>query len=126
VDVLRHVYETLAPAGMLLDLRSVPPPATVEVNGERIGELDQLEFVPRTIGNGEALDELAREGLLVLEQQVPHEILIVYPTGRDLVEDVGEWGDTKVPPSLAARLLEVDRECAVREFCLARSYRRSA
>ena len=126
VDVLRHVYETLAPGGVILDLRSVPPPALVEVDGEPLGELDESEFIPRTLGNGEALLALAGEGLLVVEGEVPHEILIVYPTGRDLVEDVAGWGGTTVPPELKARVLAIDRECAVREFCLARSFRRPA
>jgi hypothetical protein len=126
VDVLRRLYGSLAVGGAMLDLRSVPPPALVEVDGEPLGELDESDFIPRTLGNGEALEQLAREGLLLLEREIPHEILIVYPSGRDLVEDVAKWGSTTVPPALAAQVLEIDRECAVREFCLARSYRRPA
>ena len=126
VDVLRHLYGALAPGGVILDLRSVPPMARVEVDGEPLGELDESEFIPRTLGNGDALHGLALEGLLVLEGEVAHQILIVYPTGRDLVEDVAAWGSTGVPPELKARVLAIDRECTVREFCLTRSYRRPA
>jgi hypothetical protein len=124
VNVLRRVYEALAPGGTILDLRSVPPPAFVEADGEELGELDESEFFPRSLHNGDALTSLAREGLLALEGEHPHDMLIVYPTGRELVDDVGEWGDTKVPAALAARLLPLERECSVREFCLARAYRR--
>jgi hypothetical protein len=124
VNVLRHIYRGLAPGGVILDLRSVPPPALVELDGEPIGELDESGFIPRTLENGEALLGLAREGLLVLDREVQHEIVIVYPTGRDLIEDVAGWGSTTVPSELAARVVQVERECAVREFCLARRYRR--
>jgi hypothetical protein len=126
VDVLRHVYETLAPGGVIVDVRSVPPPALVEVDGEPFGELDESAFFPRTIHNGAALDALAREGLLVPEGEIAHDLVIVYPSGPDLVEDVAGWGDTRVPAELAARLADVQRECRIREFCLARSFLRPA
>jgi hypothetical protein len=124
VDVLREVYEAVAPGGMILDLRSVPPPAIVEVDGEELGELDESEFFPRSMHNGDALTALARAGLLALEGEEPHELLIVYPSGRELLDDVADWGDTKVPAAVAAQLLPLDRECSIREFCLARAYRR--
>jgi hypothetical protein len=124
VDVLRHVYETLAPGGTILDLRSVPPPALVEADGEELGELDESEFFPRSLRNGDALTGLTREGLLAMEGDAPHDMVIVYPSGRELVDDVADWGDTKVPAPLAARLLQLERECRIREFCLARAYRR--
>jgi hypothetical protein len=124
VDVLRRVYEALAPGGTILDLRSVPPPGRVEVDGRVVGELDESGFFPRSLHNGEALAGLAREGLLELAAEDAHTMLIVYPTGRDLVDDVASWGDTKVPARLAARLVPLEGECAVREFCLARAYRR--
>jgi hypothetical protein len=124
VDVLRRVYETLAPGGRILDLRSVPPPALVEADGEELGELDESEFFPRSLHNGDALTRLTREGLLALEGDAPHDMFIVYPSGRELLDDVADWGDTKVPAALAARLLPLERECRIREFCLARAYRR--
>jgi hypothetical protein len=126
VNVLRRVYEALVPGGTILDLRSVPPPALVEVEGEPVGELDESEFFPRSVHNGEALEGLAHEGLLVLDAEQAHDMLIVYPTGRDLVDDVAGWGDTRVPAAIAARLLPLERECRIREFCLARSFRRPA
>ena len=124
MDVLRRVYEALTPGGTMLDLRSVPPPARVEVHGRVLGELDESEFFPRSHHNGEALAGLAREGLLDLAADNAHTMLIDYPTGRDLVDDVARWGDTKVPAALATRLLALDGECSIREFCLARAYRR--
>jgi hypothetical protein len=123
VDVLRRVYEALAPGGTILDLRSVPPPARVEVDGEVLGELDESAFFPRSHHNGEALADLARNGLLELAAEDDHTILIVYPTGRDLVDDVADWGTTNVPAALAARLLPLEQACSIREFCLARAYR---
>jgi hypothetical protein len=125
VDVLRHLYEALAPGGRILDLRSVPPPSLVEVEGDPVGELDESAFFPRSEHNGGALVELAREGLLTFEAEERHEIVIVYPSGRDLVEDVAGWGSTKVPEALAARLEGEDRECRIREYCLTRAFRRA-
>jgi len=124
VDVLRRVCEALAPGGTILDLRSVPPPARIEVDGEVLGELDESAFFPRSHHNGEALADLAREGLLKRTAEDAHTMLIVYPTGRDLVDDVAGWGDTKVPAALATRLLPLEGECGIREFCLARAYRK--
>lgn len=124
VDVLRHVYETLAPGGVIVDVRSVPPPAVVEVDGKPLGELDESAFFPRSLRNGAALDGLAAEGFLGLESEIDHDMFMVYPSGRDLVEDVAGWGDTRVPAELAERLAGVHGECRIREFCLARSFRR--
>jgi hypothetical protein len=124
VDVLRRVYEALAPGGTILDLRSVPPPARVEVDGRVLGELDESAFFPRSHHNGEALTGLARRRLLELAADNAHTMLIVYPSGRELVDDVARWGDTKVPAALATRLLAVEGECSIREFCLARAYGR--
>jgi hypothetical protein len=125
VDVLRHLYEALAPRGLILDLRSVPPPSLVEVGGKPTGELDESEFFPRSEHNGGALVELAREGMLTFAAEERHEIVIVYPSGRDLVEDVAGWGSTKVPDALADRLVGEDRECRIREYCLTRAFSRS-
>ncbi len=90
VDVLRDLLEALEPGGLVVDLLSVPPGEWVEVDGEVVGELDGSTFFPRALAAAAGLDALAAEGVLVHEHQERFAILVRYPTGADLVEDVSQ------------------------------------
>ena len=61
MDVLRRVYEALMPGGTILDLRSVPPPALVEVHVRRWASWTSRSS-SQSLHNGEALADLAAKG----------------------------------------------------------------
>jgi hypothetical protein len=125
VDVLRRLLEALRPGGGVVDLLSVPPPRTVEVEGAIIGELDQTTFFPRAQAAAAGLDALAAEGVLTSGHQERFPILIRYPTGADAVEDVGQSTYTRMPHELARHLEAIPGPVVIRESCLVRTFRTS-
>ena len=126
VDALRRLLEVLVPGGVVVDLVSVPPPELVESGGHVLGELDGSRFYPRALESAAALDALASEGLLQQESEERFSILIRYPTGRDLVDDVAQREFTRMPAELGARVLKLDGPCEIRDNCLVRGFRRLA
>jgi hypothetical protein len=124
VDVLRRLHETLVPGGLVLDLRSILPSPRVESGGETLGKIDYSAWFERAERDAEALEVLVREGLLVPEQDFEHEIVVVYPSGPDLLTHADGWKLKRVPGSLGERLAALDRACRVRENCLARRLRK--
>src|SRR5712691_3589950 len=103
VDALRRLHETLVPEGLVLDLRSVPPSPRVESDGETLGEIDYSAWFQRAERDADALEAFVREGLLVAEQAVEHDVLVVYPSGRDLLQQADGWRLKRLPNVLAER-----------------------
>ena len=124
VHVLRRLLQSLVPGGVVVDLLSVPPPETVEVDGEVVGEIDQTLFFPRALAAAAGLDALTNERLLVQEHDERFSIFVRYPTGADAVEDVAQRTYTRMPAELARRVAEIAGPVAIRENCLVRAFRR--
>lgn len=124
VDVLRRLLQALVPGGVVVDLLSVPPPEQVEMDGAVLGELDGSAFFPRALAAAAGLDALVGEGLLEHEHEERFSILVRYPSGADLVEDVRQRTYTRLPASLARRLRSLDHPCQLRDQCLVRSFRK--
>jgi len=123
VDVLRRLLRSLVPAGLVVDLLSVPPPEQVEIAGEVVGELDNDAFFAHALPAAAGLDALADDGLLVPEHEERFPIYVHYPTGADLVGDVTQREDTRMPPSLARRVRRHPGPCRIRDSCLVRRFR---
>lgn len=124
MHVLRRLLRSLVPGGIVLDLLSVPPNARVEAGGEVLGELDGSAFFPRALAAAAGLDALADEGLLAQEHEEAFPILVRYPSGADLLEDVAGRTFTRMPTALARRVGRIEGQCEVREHCLVRRYRK--
>ncbi len=124
VDALRRLHETLVPEGLVLDLRSVPPSPRVESDGETLGEVDYSAWFKRAERDADALEVLVREGLLVAEHDIEHDVLVVYSSARDLFQQADGWRLKRLPNPLAKRLGALDRGCQFRENCLARRLRK--
>src|SRR6266852_633171 len=104
VDALRRLHETLVPEGLVLDLRSVPPSPRVESDGETLGEVDYSAWFKRAERDADALEVLVREGLLVAEHDIEHDVLVVYSSARDLFQQADGWRLKRLPNPLAKRL----------------------
>lgn len=124
VDVLRRLLAALVSGGSVVDLTMAPPDEVVEVDGEIVGRLDGSLFFPRALEAGAGLDTLAGEGLLVLVREEPVTVIVRYPTGDDLMEDITDRTYTRMPASLAERLAKVTTECLLYSNCLVRTFRR--
>lgn len=124
VDVLRKLLGSLVPGGLVVDLLSVTPPERVETEGVVIGELDGSAFFPRATAAAAGLDALAAEGILVHEHEERFPILVRYPTGTDLVDDVAKREYTRMPAALARRARAIAGPCEIRDNCLVRRFRK--
>jgi hypothetical protein len=124
VDVLRKLLRSLVPGGIVVDLLSVPPNERVEAGGEVLDELDGSAFFPRALEAAGGLDALADEGVLVHEHEERFPILIRYPSGADLVEDVARREYTRMPAELGRRVRAIAGPCELRGNCLVRRFRK--
>ena len=124
MDVLRRLLEALVPGGIVVDLTMSPPDEVVESGGEVLGHLDGSLFFPRALSAGTGLDALADEGLLALEREAPVAVIVRYPTGNDVLEDIAGRAYTRMPPELARRLAGISAECLLTSHCLVRTFRK--
>ena len=123
VDVLRRLLAALIPGGMVVDLTMAPPDEAVETDGEVLGHLDGSLFFPRALAAGAGLDALAGEGLLALVREEPVTVIVRYPTGNDVLEDIAGRTYTRMPIQLGERLATVMTECLLYSNCLVRTFR---
>jgi len=124
VDVLCRLLGALVPGGVVVDLTMSPPDETVESGGEVLGHLDGSLFFPRALEAGAGLDVLAEEGRLALVREEPVTVIVRYPTGTDVLEDLADRMYTRMPTALASRLATVRTECLLYSNCLVRTFRR--
>jgi hypothetical protein len=125
VDVLRRLLSALVPGGDVVDLTMVPPDEVVESGGEILGRLDGSLFFPRALEAGAGLDVLADQGLLALVREEPVTVIVRYPTGSDVIEDIASRTYTQMPAGLAARLATVrTEECLLYSHCVVRRFRK--
>ena len=123
VDVLRRLLAALVPGGVVVDLTMSPPDEVVESGGEVLGRLDGSLFFPRALAACAGLDELGAEGLLELVREEPVSVIVRYPSGADVLEDVGRREYTRMPHELARRLAHVSGKCRLTSHCEVRSFR---
>lgn len=123
MDTLRDLLRALVPGGLVVDLLSVPPPEHVEAAGEVIGELDNSAFFARAIPAAAGLDALAAAGVLVHEHEERLSILVRYPTGADLADDVAQRTYSRLPATLEPRVRAIAGPCELRSPCLVRRFR---
>jgi hypothetical protein len=123
VGVLRHVHRLCEPGGLLLDLTCMPPAASIEVDGEVLGRLDQRTFLANAQQTEDAVDLLIGEGLLVEEAAMRHEVLKHFDDGADVIADVDGRRVSRMPPDLRAQLAPVRAPVVERTTCLLRRLR---
>jgi hypothetical protein len=111
------------PGGIVLDLTCAPIPAAIELDGRRLGQLDQDEFLARAAQTEEAVELLIREELLVEEASLAHDVLKHYDSGPEVIEDIAERPYSRMPPALASRLAVIARPLVERVPCLWRRLR---
>ena len=122
VHVLRRLLAALIPGGKVVDLTMAPPDEALEADGELLGHLDGSLFFPRALAASGGLDELVEEGLLELVREEPVIVIVRYPTGTDVLEDIAGRAYTRMPEALAGRLGTVTTECLLYSNCLVRTF----
>jgi hypothetical protein len=123
VRVLDHALTLCRPGGLVLDLTSVPPPASLESQGAVIGELDQAAFLERAAITEEAVDRAVADGRLAEEASVAFDVLKHFDSGPDVLADLAERSATRLPEALRPQLAAVDAPVVERTRSLLRRLR---
>lgn len=121
--VLRHVHRLCRPGGVILDLTTVPPAASVEHAGGVLGRLDQDRFLTRAAITEEAVERLVVEGLLREEGSDRHDVLKHFGSGAELLSDVAGRPYSRAPADLVERLTGTSGAVVERSSCLLRRLR---
>lgn len=106
VHALEDIWRTLAPGGLLLDLRPYLPfsPLDLVDRGavEELGRLDEAEFDPGDPAADEALAEIMRRGRFDLEATESFHYTAYWDSVGDLREYLRDWTDVaRLPRRLA-------------------------
>jgi hypothetical protein len=65
---------------------------------------------------------LTDEGLLTLVREEPVTVIVRYPNGNDVLEDIADRRYTRMPTALADRLAAVETECLLYSNCVVRTF----
>jgi hypothetical protein len=103
VDALRKLRDALLPGGRVVDTQPLSPRPPVFAAGERIGSLDMRDWA-RTIASVDAeIKRALADGLFALEAERRIVVTDSFDSGVECLEEVREWGGTKVPKALEAK-----------------------
>ena len=105
MHALRNIHATLAPDALLVDTQPLSPhPRVATDGGADLGALDMRRWAD-TI---DAVDGRIAEAMAARLYELRHEqrftVTDSFDNGSECLETARTWRDTKVPPSLAARL----------------------
>ena len=104
MDALRKLHEALMPVGRVVDTQPLSARPEVFAAGKRIGSLDMRDWA-RTIELVDAeIERALADGLFELEAERRIVVTDSFDSGAECLEEVREWGGTKVPKALQAKL----------------------
>src|SRR3989304_5814462 len=106
VHALREVWRTLAPGGLLLDVRPYLPFGPLElVRREQVralGRLDEVEVDDDSAAADEAIAEVTRQGLFTLDGVDAFHSCAYWDSVAELRQYLRDWEDhARVPRALA-------------------------
>jgi len=126
VDALRNLVSAVVPGGIVVDLAARPPDGLVLHGGQPVGSVDESLFFERSEVALAGLDVLVGEGFLVQESEERFPVLISYPTGADLVEDVASRTYGRFTEELAERIAAIAGPVQIQENNQVRRFRKPA
>jgi hypothetical protein len=104
VDALTRIHAALARDAVLVDTVPVSLRLPVVLEGERIGELEDEEWLETVAAVDRELENVVAAGLFELRHEERYGIVHEFGSGAECLEVVGSWGGTSVPADVAARL----------------------
>ena len=104
VDALTRIHAVLVPGGVLVDTVPVGVRMQVFLDGERVGELEDDEWLETVAAVDGELEKVVAAGLFELSHEESYMIVHEFGSGAECLDIVGSWGGTSVPGDVAARL----------------------
>jgi hypothetical protein len=115
VDALRKLQEALVPGGELVDTQPLSPRPPVTADNGRLGALDMREWARTIRAVDEQIDRALAEGWFELTDERRFVVTDVFDTGDEFVDEVSEWGGTRIAPRLAEKIRKAAGPVSVHE-----------
>jgi hypothetical protein len=103
VHALRRIHAALFPGGLVVDSQPVSPDSRVEAADGGVGSLDMREWRATIDAVDARTAEAIRLGLFSVESEHTITVPDEFDSGDELIQVVGAWRGTRIPPPVAAR-----------------------
>ena len=104
VDALTRIHAVLVPGGVLVDTVPVSLRLPVFLDGERVGELEDDEWIETVAAVDGEREKVVAAGLFELSHEERYGIVHDFGSGDECLDIVGSWGGTSVPADVTDRL----------------------
>jgi hypothetical protein len=126
VDALTRLHTALVPGGVVVDTTPISLRLPVFRDGERVGELEDEEWLESVAAVDDEIEKTVAAGLFDLTHKERYGIVHEFGSGDECLEVVGSWGGTTVPASVTARLEGASARTTVEHDVRLRLFRRLA
>jgi hypothetical protein len=113
VDALTRLHAALVPDGVLVDTQPVSLRLPVALEEERIGELEDGEWLEIVAAVDAEIERAIATGLFELRHEERYLVVHEFGSGDECLDEVGSWVGTFVPPEVAARLTHASGRATV-------------
>jgi hypothetical protein len=124
VDALTRIHAVLVPGGVLVDTVPVSLRLPVFLGDDRVGELEDDEWLETVAEVDGELENVVEAGLFELSHEERYGIVHEFASGDECLDVVGSWGGTSVPAEVAARLARAATRTTVEHDVRLRLYAR--
>ena len=104
MHALSNIHAALAPDGILIDTQPLSPQPRVAADGAELGTLDMRAWANTIRAVDECFAQTLAAGLYDLQDEQRFIVTDSFDDGRECLETVSSWRDTRVPTSLVSRL----------------------
>ena len=122
MHALHNIHAALTPDGLLVDTQPLSTHPPVAADGARLGTLDMREWLDTIRAVDHLIAEVVDAGFYETQHEARFVVTDAFDNGRECLETVSSWRETRVPPSLASRLgatqapVTVEQEVRLRLF----------
>ena len=103
VAALTRIHAALVPGGRVVDAGPVSLRLPVTLGGERVGELEDDEWLEIVAAVDDEVEKMVASGLFELSYEKRHAVVHEFGSGDECLDVVGSLAGTTVPDGVAAR-----------------------
>jgi hypothetical protein len=122
VHALNNIHAALTPGGLLVDTQPLSPHPPVLADGAELGTLDMREWLDLIRAVDDLIAEVVDAGFYEMQHEARFVLTDAFDNGRECLETVSSWRETRVPSPLVSRLgathapVTVEQEVRLRLF----------
>ena len=122
VDALQRIHTALVPGGVVVDTQPIGSRAPVRVEGKRVGELGEDEWLQTVTAVDSRVEEAIDARLFELQHEERYAVVHGFDSGTEALEEAQTWAGTLIPKDVVERLeatprpVEIELEVRLRLF----------